>query len=498
VVRLAQDDELASDGEALDGRGGLSLAAVERSWEELEALGCSPKELATQCALLCCVQRKLGYFAALHEGAVGKFSGVSKAPPIPFVLTWEGAGGLSELYGMSLVANGTSTLLQQLLLCVKQTETDHRYSQPTDDSQMKAKVSLLHGFSDISASPADWEPGTHGLWYARPSGEEGDFAQQVYLPEVAHHVAGEKTGEEALRQVLNLAPTSSEEGSEDPAIVSLPEGHVLYRFEAYDGAFPVANLPTMKTREISPENVKEALLAQARIGLGDEAALDGTNVRFAALTARTDDPRVRAFIVPASGIYSNAHLSLAESLGSSPATGLDQIRRIFVLAPVWDCYIDGCGLPERRCAWYGEMPLDLVVLERLRSSKSFTELTVEQDMRERAIEVLLPLVGCCLDKAQEFTLVPVLVGGLMAKRAEEYTKILAPYLEDPSNLFIVAGDVGELGETVDSSRKWTRALPTLIRREDGGLTPVFDALELFLTVLAQAPEREQLRFSRRW
>lgn len=477
--------------------GGLSLADVQRYWEETEGLGTSPQDIANQCAVLCCVQRRLGYFAALHEGAVGKFSVVSKAPPLPLVLTWEGAGGLDEIYGMSLATSGTSTLLQQLLGCVKETQDDQRYSEPAESSQLKAKVALLHDFSDISASPSDWEPGTHGLWYSRASDDAGDDIQQVYLPEVVRTVAGQTTGVDALSQVLRALPVSRGGDEETAAAAPLPEGHTLYRFQTFNGACPVANLPTMKTREVSPEHVKEALLAQARIGLGDDADLDGTNARFAALTAKSDDPRVRAFIVPSSGVYSNSHLNLAESLGSSPATGLNQIRRIFVLAPVWDCYIDGCGLPERRCAWYGQMPLDLVVLERLRSSKAFTELTVEQDMRERAIEVLLPLVGCCLDKAQEFTLVPVLVGGLMSQKAEEYTKILAPYLDDPSNLFVVAGNVGDLGETIDSSRRWTRALPTLTK-DEGALRPVFDALELFLTVLAQTPEREQLRFSRRW
>mmetsp|Transcript_62487 Transcript_62487/g.182661 ORF Transcript_62487/g.182661 Transcript_62487/m.182661 type:complete len:575 (+) Transcript_62487:90-1814(+) len=492
TARRAQSDEQNSDGEASNARGRLSVVDVERHWEEARALGASPDDIANQCAVLCCVQRQLGYFAALHEGAVGKFSVVNKAPPLPFVLTWEGAGGIDDIYGMSLTVNGAPTLLQQLLGCVKQSQSDHRFGAPAQTSQVKAKVSLLHGFSDISATPTDWVPGTHGLWYCGLD-KDGGLTEQVYVPEVVQSVAGDK----GISQVLSVFPLiGADDGAE--AVGTLPEGHILYRFEAFSGVCPVGNLPTMKTRAITPENAKEALLAQARIGLGDETVLDSTNVRFAALTAKTEDPRVRAFIVPPSGIYSNSHLSLAESLGSSPAAGLDRIRRIFVLAPVWDCYIDGCGLPERRCAWYGKMPLDLVVLERLRSSKAFTELTVEQDMRERAIEVLLPLVGCCLDRAQEFTLVPVLVGGLMAQKAEDYTKILAPYLEDPSNLFVVAGNVGELGETVDSSRRWTQALPTLVNREEGGLTPVFDALELFLTVLAQTPEREQLRFSRRW
>lgn len=152
------------------------------------------------------------------------------------------------------------------------------------------------------------------------------------------------------------------------------------------------------------------------------------------------------------------------------------------------------------------MPLDLVVLEKLRSSKAFTELTVEQDMTERAIEVLMPLVDNCLDVEQDFTLVPVLVGGLMSRNAEQYTKLLAPYLADSANLFVVAGDAEELGDSIDfdrgmdlsdSPRRWMKEMPTLVDSSDE-LAPVFDALELFLAVLAQAPRREEFTFNRYW
>jgi len=51
-----------------------------------------PQEIAQQCALLCCVQRKLGYFAALHEGAVGSGSIVNRSPPLPLALR----GGVGE------------------------------------------------------------------------------------------------------------------------------------------------------------------------------------------------------------------------------------------------------------------------------------------------------------------------------------------------------------------------------------------------------------------
>mmetsp|Transcript_16864 Transcript_16864/g.49303 ORF Transcript_16864/g.49303 Transcript_16864/m.49303 type:complete len:398 (+) Transcript_16864:1-1194(+) len=397
---------------------------------------------------------------------------------------------------MSLAANGGSTLLQQLLACVKRAQADKRYVLPGEDCQLQAKVSLLRGFVDISSKPLDWTPGLHGLWYSGPR-EGGGRQLQVYLPEVASRVAS-GPGTASARLPAAFGRTDEEAGP-------LPEEHALYRFEALHGACPVANLPTMKTREVSKEHLKEVLLAQSKILPGEEAGAAGAAARFAVLTARGDEPRARAFIVPAAGAYSGAELGFNEGLSAVRPAGLERVRRIFVLAPVWDCYIDGCGLPERRCAWYGKMPLDLVVLERLRSTKAFTELTVEQDMRERAIEVLLPLVDDCLDSDQEFTLVPVLVGGLMSQKVEQYTKLLAPYLADSSNLFVVAGDVEELGESIgldrgvdqpDGPRRWITEVPTMGQKDR--LAPVFDSLELFLAVLAQAPQGEEFSLNRYW
>jgi len=562
---------------------GLVLEDVQQHWEEVDGLGRSAEEIASQCALLCCVQRQLGYFAALHEGAVGSGSVVNRAPPLPLVLTWEGPGGSDDVYAMSLAKSGSTTLLQQLLACVKQSEKDKRWGKPGASANrgLRAKVSLLRNFIDISDDPCNWTPGLHGLWYSCPL-EDGRWATRVYLPEVAERIAGDSTiGEAAGRVVRALAAwdgndartageedevleVSEETGAPEDVIGLSPDGEqhlaagsLLYRFEALDGICPVANLPTMKSRTVSREHVQSLLVAQSRIQPGEGEGGGRSKARFAALTSASraalpasdsgngggaalssgkdaatplshgtasEELQVRAFIVPTSGAYSNAHLSFDDGILGPNATGLDQVRRIFVLASVWDCYIDGCGLPERRCAWYGNMPLDLVVLERLRSSRAFTELTVEQDMRERAIEVLLPLIHTCFTQRQDFTLVPVLVGGLMAPQAEQYSKLLAPYLADPANLFVVAGDVDELGEglqssrsntpsgdaaepastdgvgptsTVGSARRWIREVPALLGQKER-IAPIFDALELFLAALAQAPQREQLSLNRFW
>lgn len=492
----------------------FAVGEVERSWQEAEALGKPVEEIANACALLCCVHRQLGYYAALHEGAVGTGSVVSRAPSLPLVLSWEGPGGVDEIYGMSLSTGEGATLLQTLLGCVKRAAGDRRYGLPQDPSgkELRAKVSLLRQFVDITEKPTDWTVGQHGLWYTRAGGESSESRTCVYPPEVVKRVAGDDpnlspmSAWAKLRKAF-LARTEDEEEEEeaessaasDSDTSALPVGR-LYRFEALEGVYQVSSLPTMRSRQVIEEHDRAQLLAQARIKPMDRMGLTGTSPQFAVLTSGGNDARVRAFVVPPEGTYGRAELSFADGLTESPPAGLDQVRRVFVLAPIWDCYIDGCGLPERRCAWYGQMPLDLVVLERLRTSQAFSELSVEQDERERAIESLMPLVQNSLEPGQDFTLVPIYVGGLVSQKAERYSKLLAPYINDPANLFIVAGDVESLGdldlqrpiELTDGPQRFMREVSTKDQQ-----TPVFSALELFLAMLGQTP-KEQLALNRYW
>lgn len=488
----------------------LSVPRVAESWEQAEALGKAPEEIAQLCALLCCVQRQLGYWAALHEGAVGSGKVVSEAPPLPLVLSWEGTGGPDEIYAMSLADNTGTTLLQQLLSCGKKAANDKRWGAPGEEASknIKAKVSLLRDFVDISTTPSDWTPGTHGLWYS-----DGTEAQLVYLPGVAEQVVNEASAddmvENLLRTVRSRQPKDEADTEEAEAeSSSLPDGHSLFRFEALQGECAVSALPSLRTRTISDDHLRDLLYAQARIlaRSGKELHQGDSPLRFGMLSEGSENPQVRAFVVPNTGVYGNSETEFSESLLENPPAGLSEIRRVFVLAPVWDCYIDGCGIPEQRCAWYGKVPLDIPELERLRGSKMFQELTVEQDERERAIEALLPLARSCLPEDQHFTLVPILVGGLMTEKAETYTKLLAPYIADPANLFIVGGDV----ETLTDGFNWQKSADldggperfmlqasNAINRRDF-VVPVFSALELFLAVLAQSSSRERLRMTRYW
>eukprot|EP00933_Yihiella_yeosuensis_P029330 TRINITY_DN22994_c1_g1_i1.p1 TRINITY_DN22994_c1_g1~~TRINITY_DN22994_c1_g1_i1.p1 ORF type:complete len:635 (-),score=115.68 TRINITY_DN22994_c1_g1_i1:87-1991(-) len=524
----------ASSSSVMEADTLISIEEVEQNWEQAIAMcgmeGKAVEDIAQLCALLCCVQRMLGYLAAEHEGSLGSGALVSQAPPLPLVLSWEGAENPEEVYAMSMSQGKDSNLLRLLLNCVKRAEADRRWNTPENEGkELTAKVSLLREFVDISASPWDWIPGQHGLWYS-----DGTQAVLVYLPQVAEKICIGASPEEIAKDVVNRAnralrksaASTSEEVSSDEEGESeeeqeeeelqdgpfeLPSGHSIFRFETLVGVCPIATLPlpALRTRKVSDEHSRALLYARARIVAGQDEGVRYKNSapRFALLTTTQEEARARAIIVPHSGAYSNAQVDLEEGFKDRPF-GLEDVRRIFILAPVWDCYIDGCGIPEQRCAWYQNMPLDIPNLEQLRGSKLFSELTVEQDEKERSIEVLLPLVEKCLPEEQNFTLVPVFVGGVMRENASKYVDLLAQYIDDPENLFLVAGNVDGLG---DSLQRDTADLalqddgPICFMNEESQLVnkpdevvPVFNALELFLSVLERSPSKQQLTLSRHW
>lgn len=63
------------------------------------------------------------------------------------------------------------------------------------------------------------------------------------------------------------------------------------------------------------------------------------------------------------------------------------------------------------------------------------------DEDEHSIEMHLPYVAKVMeDFKDQFTIVPIMVGSLSTESERLYGEILAPYLEDPSNLFVISSD----------------------------------------------------------
>ncbi|GAB5361477.1 hypothetical protein AAMO2058_000716500 [Amorphochlora amoebiformis] len=117
------------------------------------------------------------------------------------------------------------------------------------------------------------------------------------------------------------------------------------------------------------------------------------------------------------------------------------VKRIFVLGPSHHFYTSGCEITA--CKSYetpvGNIKVDLKVNEELSKTKKFKKMTLSHDEDEHSIEMHLPYIAHVM-KGYHFTLVPILVGSLTVKAEKEYGAILAPYLNDPSNFFVISSD----------------------------------------------------------
>ena len=75
-------------------------------------------------------------------------------------------------------------------------------------------------------------------------------------------------------------------------------------------------------------------------------------------------------------------------------------------------------------------------------------MSLETDEDEHSIEMHLPYVAKVMESRgrDSFAVVPVLVGSLLADAEAKYGRILAKYVADPANLFVVSSDFCHWGQ----------------------------------------------------
>lgn len=88
--------------------------------------------------------------------------------------------------------------------------------------------------------------------------------------------------------------------------------------------------------------------------------------------------------------------------------------------------------------------LDKATMTELHATSSFTTMSVDTDEAEHSLEMHLPYIYKMLSKTfspSSFPpLVPILVGSTNPKIEKEVGALLAPYLADPANVFVISSD----------------------------------------------------------
>ncbi|GAA5903670.1 hypothetical protein JCM8208_003653 [Rhodotorula glutinis] len=120
---------------------------------------------------------------------------------------------------------------------------------------------------------------------------------------------------------------------------------------------------------------------------------------------------------------------------------VDNIKRVFILGPSHHAYLDGCALSK--CTEYetpiGNLPLDLDTIAELKATGKFEQMDLSTDEDEHSIEMHLPYVRKVFE-GRDIHIVPLLIGSISTASEKRYGALLAPYLADPSTLFVVSSD----------------------------------------------------------
>ncbi|KAJ1910611.1 hypothetical protein IWQ60_010561 [Tieghemiomyces parasiticus] len=123
----------------------------------------------------------------------------------------------------------------------------------------------------------------------------------------------------------------------------------------------------------------------------------------------------------------------------------DSIQRVFILGPSHHIYMSDCAVSGHTNydTPLGTLKLDTEVIRDLQASGDFSVMPRQVDEDEHSIEMHLPYLYKMLAACHRETtvrVVPILVGNLDPEAEARYGRLLAPYLADPANFFIISSD----------------------------------------------------------
>ncbi|KAG5179556.1 MEMO1 family, partial [Tribonema minus] len=148
-------------------------------------------------------------------------------------------------------------------------------------------------------------------------------------------------------------------------------------------------------------------------------------------------PRVRAIIAPHAGYsYSGATAAHAYTYLDPRVT-----KRVFILGPSHHVHLSGCAisLATHLDTPLGQLAVDKDVVAQLMRTGKFEAMTQDVDEDEHSIEMHLPYVKKRMGDAP-CSVVAIMVGATSEAAEARYGALLAPYLRDPANFFIVSSD----------------------------------------------------------
>ncbi|KAK3935460.1 MEMO1 family [Diplogelasinospora grovesii] len=152
----------------------------------------------------------------------------------------------------------------------------------------------------------------------------------------------------------------------------------------------------------------------------------------------------RAIIAPHAGYsYSGPCAAWAYK-----ALDLQNTKRVFVLGPSHYLPLSGCALTgfAEYDTPFGGLAVDRETINKLMQTGRFRQMPRDYDVEEHSLEMHLPYLWKRLEQTHDGdsskfpSIVPIVVGSVSAAQEKAFGDILAPYLKDPENAFIISSD----------------------------------------------------------
>jgi len=98
--------------------------------------------------------------------------------------------------------------------------------------------------------------------------------------------------------------------------------------------------------------------------------------------------------------------------------------------------------------------VDIETTEKLKETGKFDNMSLSADVKEHSLEMHLPYIYKMLSRnfsspSEYPPLVPILVGNTNEEAEKMYGQILAPYLVDPTSVFVISSDFCHWGARFD-------------------------------------------------
>lgn len=137
----------------------------------------------------------------------------------------------------------------------------------------------------------------------------------------------------------------------------------------------------------------------------------------------------------------------------------ENVKTVFILGPSHHSYLENCALTKSSeyDTPFGPLAVNTRIVNDLSNTSRFTYMSKSVDEDEHSIEMQLPFIYKIYGSS--VSIVPILVGALSAEAEAEYGGIMAKYLQDAANVFLVSSDFCHWGRRFGYVYKASESLP---------------------------------------